>query len=186
MEGVLRSRKFVLASILLAFAAASSLGFSRGSLPEIDPSLAACAMQAPTLEAEPKQVSQGGSFEVRGEGFGELVECDDTGRDTGSRVEPLEDISIQLRQDERKWELSTVDADRDLAFDEELQLPAGVAPGRATVTAEGNPGTIKTSIAVSGEGDLPDTGGLPLLPLACGLFLLAVSGGMLLVKRRLS
>ncbi len=42
-------------------------------------SSAACAGMASSIVVEPEQVPSRTAFEVRGEGFGELVECDDAG-----------------------------------------------------------------------------------------------------------
>lgn len=167
---MLKSPKLIFALALVFLAAVSLVGYSRSSLPTIDTALVACAARASSIEVEPKQVSPTGSLEVHGEGFGKIVECDDTGfvgeESKGAVFEPRENISIELRQGSQRWELSTVDADQDLAFDEELQLPAEVAPGQATVTAKGNQGVVKVPISVAGtvtsgslaepkDGDLP-------------------------------
>lgn len=197
---MLRSPKLVLISTFLFFVAVSLAGYPGSSLPTTDTALAACAARASSLEVEPKQVSPNGSLEVHGEGFGRLVECDDTGfageELEGAVYEPRKNVSIELRQGSRSWELSTVSADEELAFNEMLKLPSGVTPGRATVTAKGTQGLVKAPVSVVGEAqqdgpatgggnvtELPDTGGLPLAPLAGGL---ALAGfGALLLKRRL-
>lgn len=196
---MLKSPKLILASTFVFFVAASSAGYSGSSLPTIDTTLAACAARASSIEVEPEQVSPNSSLEVHGEGFGKLVECDDTGfvgeEPEGAVFEPRKNISVELRQGSKNWELAAVDANQDLAFDEELKLPAGVTPGQATVTAKGNQGLVRAPISVSGESqqddsittsehstELPDTGGLPFVLLAGG-FALAGFGGLLLKKR---
>lgn len=172
---MLKSPKLILALALVFLAAVSLVGYSRSSLPTIDTALVACAARASSIEVEPKQVSPTGSLEVHGEGFGKIVECDDTGfvgeESEGAVSEPEKNVSIELRQGSQRWELSTVDADQDLAFDEELQLPAEVAPGQATVTAKGNQGAVKAPISVvktvtSGSLAEPKDGGLPPPPAA--------------------
>jgi LPXTG-motif cell wall-anchored protein len=198
---MLKYPNFVLALILVFSVLVSSVGYSDSSSPTIDTTLAACAARASSLEVEPKQVSPSGSFEVRGEGFGRLVECDDVGTASeepeGAVYEPTKNVSIELRQGSKSWKLATVSADEDLAFSEELELPSGVTPGQASVTAKGTQGLVKAPVSVVGEAqqdgpatgggnvtELPDTGGLPLAPLAGGLALASLGG--LLLKRRLS
>jgi hypothetical protein len=192
----------VFAGFVAAFSA-GYVGYANGSLPTIDTASAACAARAATLEVEPKRAVPGDSFEVRGENFSEIVECDDTGtpgdEDIGGvQAEPVEDIPVELKQGSREWELTTVDADQDFSFDTELKLPAGVSPGQATVTAEGvyGPASVPISIVAndkadtsSGSGEdvtsLPDTGGPPFSGIAVAIGVLLVGGGVLL-KRRLA
>lgn len=171
MGGILKVPKVMVTLIL---AGTLFVGFAGGSLPTINSALAACAAKASSIDVEPKQVFPSNSFEVRGEGFGKLVECDDTGTPGdedigGARFEPRKNISIELRQGSQTWELTTVDADQDLAFDEELKVPAGVGSGKAIVTAKGTQGPVKESIlvvksATSGSLAQPKDGGLPLPP----------------------
>lgn len=201
-----RTIALALVGFIVGLVAVFSAGYadnSLSSLPTIDTSLAACAAQTPSVGVEPKQVVPNGSFEVQGEGFGKLVECDDVGpageEPEGAVFEPRKDISIGLRQGSQKWELANnVDANQDLAFGEELKLPTGVEPGEAIVTAEGNQGLVEAPISVSsvngetGQGNwttgdedvtsLPQTGGIPLVVLAGGL-VFAGFGGLLLKRR---
>jgi hypothetical protein len=44
-------------------------------------------------------------------------------------------VTILFRQDDRTWRLTTLDADRNLAFEAGLRVPAGAEPGRAKVQA---------------------------------------------------
>lgn len=115
-------------------------------------SSAACAGMASSIGVEPEQVSSGSTFEVRGEGFGELVECDDAGSAGeelgGARFEPRTDVTIELRQGSKTWELASVAANRESAFREKLRLPEDAESGRATVTADGNQGTVEAPISV--------------------------------------
>lgn len=113
---------------------------------------AACAGMASSIGVEPEQVALGSTFEAQGEGFGELVECDDAGLATeepeGARFEPRTDIAVKLRQGSKTWELASVDANREFAFREKLRLPEDAVSGRATVIADGNQGAVETSISV--------------------------------------
>ena len=115
-------------------------------------SSAACGGMASSIRVESHQVPSGGTFEVRGEGFGELVECDDAGSVggelEGARFEPRTDITIELRQGSKTWGLVSLDADRESAFREKIRLPEDAVPGRATVTADGNQGTGEAPISV--------------------------------------
>lgn len=108
---------------------------------------------ASNIRVEAEQVSPGRTFEVQGEGFGKLVECDDAGvfgEDLdGAQFKPRTDISVELRQGSKTWELASVDANQEAAFRKKLELPEDAAPGReAIITAEGNQGTVEVSISV--------------------------------------
>ena len=104
----------------------------------------------PTLEAKPNKVSPGRSFRVHGEGF--AVGCDGTG---GERRLPSDDnILLSVRQGERTWKLFKTVADRDYAFGLDLELPFGVAPGPAVVSASGANGTAEARLLVQE----PETG----------------------------
>jgi hypothetical protein len=107
---------------------------------------------ASDIGVESERVPSGGMFEVRGEGFGELVECDDTGpadgEPGGARFEPRTDIAVELRQGSKTWELASVDADQEFAFYEKLRLPDDAVSGRVTVTAAGNQGIVEAPISV--------------------------------------
>ena len=107
-----------------------------------DHSEASCA--GPGLDAEPRNVPLNHSFRVRGEGF--AVGCDGTG--ALRRVPSDDDILLGLRQGERTWKLSKTVADGDYAFGLELELPYGVAPGPAVVTASGANGTAEARLLV--------------------------------------
>jgi hypothetical protein len=44
-------------------------------------------------------------------------------------------VTVLFRQDGRTWRLAILDADRDLAFETRLRVPAGAEPGPARVQA---------------------------------------------------
>jgi hypothetical protein len=196
----LKYAKRLSALALLCFVAISSAGYANDSLPTIDTALADCVAIAPTLETKPEQVILGGTLKIHGEDFGELVECDDTSvpgdEDVSIQFEPSKNIAIELKQGSQKWELATVDADQDLSFDKELQLPAEISPGKATVIAESNQGLGRAPISIS-EGvksdppstngrdvtNLPDTGGAPLGGIATKVGILLIGVGILLRRR---
>lgn len=102
-----------------------------------------------SIRVQPERVSSDGELVVSGEGFGELVECDDAGFDPqGAEYEPLDEISVELHQGSQEWRLATVEASEENAFEEDLSVPNEVAPGDATVTATGNQGTVRAPISV--------------------------------------
>ncbi|MDQ4126840.1 MAG: hypothetical protein M3151_02625 [Actinomycetota bacterium] len=80
---------------------------------------------APHLEAEPARAASGGSFRLRGNNFASSCE----------RLKPAQGVRLAFRQGGKTWKLATVDADRSLAFDAGLRVPAGAEPGRASVQA---------------------------------------------------
>lgn len=136
--------KTLKAALILTLIAVTSVGCVRDSS-------AACGFSASSIKVEAEQVSPGGTFEVRGENFVELVECDDAGfanETEGAKVEPRTNILIMLRQDSKTWELASVDANQKFYFREELRLPDNVVPGQATVLADGNQGIVETPILV--------------------------------------
>ncbi len=88
-------------------------------------SAAAVGCPSPYLEAEPARAAPGASFRLRGNNFSSGCE----------EIKPARGIRLDFRQGGRTWKLGTVDADRRLAFDARLRVPAGARPGRAAVRA---------------------------------------------------
>lgn len=110
------------------------------------PADASCV--GPTLEVEP------GTRYVRGEpvvvaGGPYRDGCNDTGSctgflgcqscDYGPPARPLKDVTLELRQRGRTWELATSDADDDGSVTWSATLPDDVRPGAARLVAEGTP-----------------------------------------------
>ena len=112
---------------------------------------------ASSIKVETGQMSSGSTFEIQGEGFGELVECDDSGfvgeESEGAQFEPRTDITIGLRQGSKTWELASVDANQEFTFRKRLPLPEDAARGQATVTAGGNQGIVEAPISVVKTGE---------------------------------
>ncbi len=88
-------------------------------------SAAAVGCPSPYLEAEPARAAPGASFRLRGNNFSSGCE----------EIKPARGIRLDFRQGGKTWKLGTVDADRRLAFDARLRVPAGARPGRAAVRA---------------------------------------------------
>ena len=86
---------------------------------------AATACPSPSIEAEPTRAVAGAKFRLRGHDFSS--DCE------GGK--PSSDVKILFRQDGRTWKLTTLDAERDLAFEAALRVPAGVESGPAKVQA---------------------------------------------------
>jgi hypothetical protein len=93
--------------------------------PTADQGEAATTCSSPSIEAVPAQAEAGAKFRLRGHDFS--PSC---GRNTPSR-----DIEILFRQDGKTWRLTTLDADRNKAFETRLRVPAGAEPGPARVQA---------------------------------------------------
>ena len=83
------------------------------------------ATACPSIEAEPPRAVAGAKFRLRGHDFSSHCE--------GGK--PSSDVKIVFRQDGRAYKLATLDADRDLAFEAVLRVPAGAEPGPAKVQA---------------------------------------------------
>lgn len=86
---------------------------------------AAKTCPSPSIEATPARAAAGAKFRLHGHGFSSV--CDS--------VTPSSGVKIRFRQDGRTWRLATLDADRNLAFEAGLRVPAGAEPGRAMVQA---------------------------------------------------
>ena len=93
--------------------------------PAADQGEAATTCPSPSIEAEPARAVAGAKFRLHGHDFS-------SGCDGGA---PSSDVTILFRQDGRTWRLTTLDADRDLAFEARLRVPAGAEPGLARVQA---------------------------------------------------
>ncbi len=88
----------------------------------------ATACPSPSIEAVPARAALGAKFRLRGHNFSSGC--------GGARITPARGIRIYLRQGGKTWKLATLGADRSLAFDTWLRVPAGARPGqRATVLA---------------------------------------------------
>ncbi len=87
----------------------------------------ATACPSPSIEAVPARAARGAKFRLRGHNFSSG--CGE------ARITPARGIRIYFRQGGKTWKLATLDADRSLAFDTGLRVPAGAEPGRATVSA---------------------------------------------------
>jgi hypothetical protein len=93
--------------------------------PAADEPEAATTCPSPSIEATPARAAAGTKFRLHGHGFSSG--CDS--------VTPSSGVKIRFLQDGRTWRLATLDADRDLAFEAGLRVPAGAGPGRAKVQA---------------------------------------------------
>ena len=85
----------------------------------------ATTCSSPSIEAVPARAAAGAKFRLHGHDFS-------SGCGGGT---PSSDVTILFRQDSRTWRLTTLDADRDLAFETRLRVPAGAEPGPAKVQA---------------------------------------------------
>lgn len=106
-----------------------------------DGASASCA--APTFSKERIVLSRAGEQTVRAEGVRDGCEdgescsagCDDC------KVEdpetPRKDVELRIVQMGRSWSLGTVDADEDNVATWTFDLPAGVEPGPARLSATG-------------------------------------------------
>lgn len=79
----------------------------------------------PYLEVAPARAAPGATFRLHGAGFSTV--CDES--------KPAQGIRIDFRRNGRTWKLATIEADRQLAFDTRLRVPAGARAGQATVLA---------------------------------------------------
>lgn len=108
------------------------------------PAQASCV--GPMLEVEPRTAFvRGEPVSVTGGPY--MDGCNDTGSctaflgcqscDYGPPAQPLKDVSLELRQRGRTWELATSDADADGSVTWSVTLPADARPGAARLVAEG-------------------------------------------------
>ena len=86
---------------------------------------AATTCSSPSIEAVPARAAAGAKFRLHGHDFS-------SGCGGGT---PSSGVKILFRQDGRTWRLTTLDADRNLAFEAGLRVPAGAEPGLAKVQA---------------------------------------------------
>jgi len=86
---------------------------------------AATSCSSPSIDAVPARAAAGAKFLLRGHDFS-------SGCGGGT---PSRDVTILFRQDGRTWKLTTLDADRNMAFEAGLRVPAGAEPGPARVQA---------------------------------------------------
>lgn len=154
MGDTLKVLKIAFAPILLAIV---SVGCATPSS-----SSDACARPSPTIQATPSQVASNESFQLQGQGFSVIVECDDTGTPGdedigGAQSEPQQDIPIVFRQGSKTWELATVDANQDFTFNTKLRVPANAEPGEATVTTDGGYTLVEEPMSVLEAGGHPST-----------------------------
>lgn len=147
---------------ILVLLAISSVGCATSSS-----SSDACARPSPTIQANPSQVTPNESFQLRGEGFSVIVECNDTGigvdgESQGNQSEAQQNISIEFRQGSKTWELATVDANQRFAFNTKLRVPAKAEPGEATITTDGGYTLVEEPMSVLKAGERattqPETG----------------------------
>ncbi len=122
--------RVVMAVLLLAGCGGSPAGGTTGSS-------ASCA--GPTLAGAPASAAPGDTVHVTGDFF--AATCNDTGvngADPGRPV-PLTDLTLQLRQGDRRWTLAEgVDASGERwSVDEVATVPADVAAGEAEVLVVG-------------------------------------------------
>jgi hypothetical protein len=86
---------------------------------------AATTCSSPSIEAVPARAAAGAKFRLRGHDFS-----------SGCRGgPPSSGVSILFRQDGKTWRLEILDADRNMAFESGLRVPAGAEPGPAKVQA---------------------------------------------------
>jgi hypothetical protein len=86
---------------------------------------AAKTCPSPSIKAVPSRAAAGERFRLHGHDF-----------TSGCGAErPSSSVKILFRQDDRTWRLTTLDADRNLAFEAGLRVPAGAEPGPARVQA---------------------------------------------------
>ena len=93
--------------------------------PAADEPETATTCPSPSIEAVPARAAAGAKFRLHGHGFSSG--CDS--------ITPSSSVKIRFLQDGRTWKLATLDADRNLAFEAGLRVPAGAGPGRAKVQA---------------------------------------------------
>lgn len=92
--------------------------------PAADQEEAATTCSPASIEAVPARAAAGAKFRLLGHDF--------SGCGGGT---PSRDVTILFRQDGRSWRLTTLDADRNMAFEAGLRVPAGAEPGLAKVQA---------------------------------------------------
>jgi hypothetical protein len=92
--------------------------------PAADQEEAATTCSSPSIEAVPARAAAGAKFRLHGHDFS------DCGGGT-----PSSGVAILFRQDGETWRLVTLDANRNLAFEAGLRVPAGAEPGPAKVQA---------------------------------------------------
>jgi hypothetical protein len=93
--------------------------------PAADQGEAATTCSSPSIEAVPARAAAGAKFRLRGHDFSSSC-----GGGT-----PSNGVTILFQQDSRTWRLKTLDANRNLAFEAGLRVPAGAKPGLAKVQA---------------------------------------------------
>lgn len=93
--------------------------------PSTDQGEAATACSPPSIEAAPVRATAGAKFRLHGRAFSSGC----------SGKTPSSGVTILFRQGGKTWRLETLDADRDLAFEAVLRVPATAAPGPAKVQA---------------------------------------------------
>jgi hypothetical protein len=93
--------------------------------PAADHGEAATTCSSLSIEAVPARAAAGTKFRLHGHDFA-------SGCSGGT---PSSGVTILFRQDSRTWRLKTLDANRNLAFEAGLRVPAGAEPGLAKVQA---------------------------------------------------
>lgn len=96
-----------------------------GGAPAADQGEAATTCSPPSIKAVQARAAAGAKFRLHGHDFS-------SGCGGGT---PSRGVTILFRQDGRTWRLATLDADRNLAFEAGLRVPAGAEPGLAKVQA---------------------------------------------------
>ena len=106
----------------------------------VAPARASCA--APEVSIRPTTATPGDRLVVRGRYWDDI--CDDTGGSSclggndGFDSRPTQDISIRLQPSKGEAiALAEADADDDLRFAVQVQLPEDLAPGQYRVVANG-------------------------------------------------
>ncbi|MBD0323987.1 MAG: hypothetical protein ICV72_11470 [Aldersonia sp.] len=82
----------------------------------------------------PDQIAAGAVLEVSGTGF--ETRCGGLGCASCPAPRPLKDVAITLRQGDQSWVLATVDANAANKIEAKVNVPAGLVPGEAVVTAD--------------------------------------------------
>lgn len=94
---------------------------------------AACVQ--PQLSVSPEQAAPGQTFRVSGDYFFEGCNDSAVNGEEPPDEPPQENIQISLRQGDRTWHLTTVDADSADTIDVNVEVPVEAQPGNATVVA---------------------------------------------------
>lgn len=106
--------------------------------PLISPNAAAASCAAPTVKVKPARIARGGVLTVAGQYFGD--DCLDTGTvppGVGRLGNPLTGLVIVIDQGANEFVVGTGSAGSDYTFKVDVVVPAGLAPGDATLALLG-------------------------------------------------